>query len=425
MAKTFWDGLRNYFRNGWSLDSIDYSSRRQQRKLKKGKLQGDVSGFGDIFDRYGMLGANSDGYRTSKSIGNGGAFSNTQLAEMQYNHDEAQIDRDWNERMYQQYQSPEAMMRQYDDAGLNSALMYGGVDINGPSGGSAASVSGADGGEDPQSGFERVMGVMSQFLNMITGASSIGATVKDISNRSKATDSEIALQTAEINKKKVETEGITIDNERKQLQFTIEQAVKAAVISQKQADASIAEWNAAVLAGTPVDEATNNILTKYKIDAQNLSNLEQTGKNLVEEGNKITAETELIRGRNAREYDKNHADIRKINSEISLIDSEKSFTDVQSSVQEQVRKSAEVKAYYDQYAKDNALPLGDYTAIALFRSYQISYEITHKSEYLTMMKEIRRLLYQNMGKDVKLTWKDAAKFTTDVVGTAASVITKK
>ena len=425
MAKTFWDGLRNYFRAGWSQSPIDYSSRRQQRKISKGKLQGDVSGFGDIFARYGMLGADSNGYRSSKTIGNGGAFSNTQLAEMQYNHDEAQIDRDWNERMYQQYQSPEAMMRQYDEAGLNSALMYGGVDINGPSGGSAASVSGADGGEDPQSGFERVMGVMSQFLNMITGASSIGATVKDISNRSKATDSAIALQTADINKKKVETEGIKIDNERKQLQFTIEQAVKAAVISQKQADASIAEWNADVLAGTPVEEATNNILTKYKIDAQNLSNLEQTGKNLVEEGNKISAETELIRGRNAREYDKTHADIRKINSEIGLIDSEKSFTDVQASVQEQVRKSAEVKAYYDQYAKDNALPLGDYTAIALFRSYQISYDITHKSEYLTMMKEIRRMLYQNMGKDVKLTWKDAAKLTTDVVGTAASVITKK
>lgn len=61
--------------------------------------------------------------------------------------------------MYIKYQSPEAQMRQYQAAGLNPALMYqGGVDINGPSGGSAASASGAVGGDTPQSGFEMVIG---------------------------------------------------------------------------------------------------------------------------------------------------------------------------------------------------------------------------------------------------------------------------
>ena len=236
MAKTFWDGLRNYFRTGWSQSPIDYSSRRTQRKLSKGKLQGDVTGFGDIFDRYGMLGADSNGYRSSKTIGNGGAFSNTQLAEMQYNHDEAQIDRDWNERMYNMYQSPEAQMRQYQEAGLNPALMYqGGVDVNGPSGGSAASTSGADGGEDPQSGFERVMGVMSQFLNMITGASNIGQSVVQLKNQTSETR-------ATVEEKKAHAANLEADTAGKQLsnQITAAFGMAEAYYKNEQSRASIA-----------------------------------------------------------------------------------------------------------------------------------------------------------------------------------------
>lgn len=182
---------------------------RDEHRGKVGKIQDNVvgQGFGDIFDKYGALGADDDGNRNSKTIGRGGAFSNTQLAEMQFNHDEAQVDRDWNERMYNMYQSPEAQMRQYHEAGLNSALMYnGGVDINGPSGGSAASASGAVGGEDPQSGFERVMGVMSQFLNMLTGASGIGQSVVQLKNQTAQTNSSVGLQNADADLKRAQTE---------------------------------------------------------------------------------------------------------------------------------------------------------------------------------------------------------------------------
>lgn len=420
MAKTFWDGLRNYFRSGWSQSPIDYSSRRTQRKLSKGKLQGDVSGLGDIFDRYGMLGADANGYRSSKTIGNGGAFSNTQLAEMQFNHDEAQVDRDWNERMYNMYQSPEAQMRQYREAGLNPALMYqGGVDINGPSGGSAASTSGAVGGEDPQSGFERVMGVMSQFLNMITGASSIGSSIKDISNRTKATNSQVALQDADIKKKEAETKGIEIDTARKQLQFTIEQAVKADVITKVQADASLAEWNAEVTTGVPVEEATNNIITKYKIDTQNLENLGA-------EHDKITAETALVNGRNTREAAKNRADINKIQYEIGLLysqkllvnsqktlaQSEKALNDLQLQINQQVEKSQSAKAFLDDYAKENNLPFGDYTVIALYRYFQTQYADTKDDKYLKKINELYRWMHQNRGKDLDITTKDLVKIVS-------------
>lgn len=203
---------------------------RDEHRGNVGKIQGNVvgMGYGDIFDKYGALGADADGNRNSKAIGRGDQFSNTQLAEMQFNHDEAQVDRDWNERMYNMYQSPEAQMRQYQEAGLNPALMYdGGVDINGPSGGSAASASGAVGGENPQSGFERVMGVMSQFLNMLTGASNIGQSVVQLQNQSAQTKSTVALQSsdaalkgAQAEQTKVQTNNAILDGEMKQLELS-------------------------------------------------------------------------------------------------------------------------------------------------------------------------------------------------------------
>lgn len=200
MSTTIWERI-------WSKKKREEWRARHRDEV--GKIQQNVvgQGFGNIFDKYGALGADADGNRNSKAIGRGAQFSNTQLAEMQFNHDEAQIDRDWNERMYNMYQSPEAQMRQYQEAGLNPALMYnGGVDVNGPSGGSAASVSGAVGGEDPQSGFERVMGVMSQFLNMLTGASSIGQSVVQLKNQTAETNSSVAVHNADADLKRAQTE---------------------------------------------------------------------------------------------------------------------------------------------------------------------------------------------------------------------------
>lgn len=229
MSTTIWERI-------WSKKKREEYRARHRDEV--GKIQQNVvgQGFGDIFDKYGALGVDDDGNRNSKTIGRGGAFSNTQLAEMQFNHDEAQVDRDWNERMYNMYQSPEAQMRQYQEAGLNPALMYnGGVDINGPSGGSAASASGAVGGEDPQSGFERVMGVMSQFLNMLTGASSIGQSVVQLKNQTSETK-------ATVEEKKAHAANLEADTAGKQLsnQITAAFGMAEAYYKNEQSKASIA-----------------------------------------------------------------------------------------------------------------------------------------------------------------------------------------
>lgn len=426
MANTVWDKIRNSFRHYLSIPgTIDYSARRQNKKRDNGKLQGDRSGFPEWLQKYAGMGLNENGEISSDAIGRGKGFSNTQLAEMQYNHDEAQLDRQFQEDMYNKYQSPEAQMRQYQAAGLNPALMYeGGVDINGPSGGSAASVSGAAGGDTPTNSFEQVMGVMSQFLNMITGASGIGSSVMNTVNQSKATNSTVALQNADIAKKEEETRGIKIDNQRKQLQLAVDRAVQADVISQKQAESFKAAWEADVLAGVAPETATQNVLTKFGIDIAELDKKGSEAEKNRADADKASAEAELARGRNTREAAKNVADIKFINKQMEVLDSQKTLNGaeeelakVNKSVQEQVNKSAEAKSFLDDYAKENNLPLGNYTAISLYRHYQLQYVDTQKKQYLRKMNDIRDLLHRNMGKDVNYTGKDFGKDLAKVVTT--------
>jgi len=50
----------------------------------------------------------------------------------QFNASEAQIGREWQESFYQNYQSPAAMVKQYEDSGLNPALLYEGAGSGSP-----------------------------------------------------------------------------------------------------------------------------------------------------------------------------------------------------------------------------------------------------------------------------------------------------
>lgn len=55
----------------------------------------------------------------------GTGLSNEQRAYLRFSHYESDLARQWDEEMYNKYNSPSALMAQYRDAGLNPALMYG------------------------------------------------------------------------------------------------------------------------------------------------------------------------------------------------------------------------------------------------------------------------------------------------------------
>lgn len=90
----------------------------------------------------GLTGLLGLGYQISKDSGltaserEANAFSAEQASiARNFEAQQAEIARDWQEQQYLQYNSPAAMIRQYQDAGLNPALMYESA------GGSSASMS--------------------------------------------------------------------------------------------------------------------------------------------------------------------------------------------------------------------------------------------------------------------------------------------
>lgn len=102
-----------------------------------------------------LLGVGYEMYRDSHLTGSqreANAFSESEAEKNRgFQHAEAEIARDWQEQQYLKYNSPAAMVSQYQGAGLNPSLMFGqmtspaSTSTSAPSGDSAASVAPAGG----------------------------------------------------------------------------------------------------------------------------------------------------------------------------------------------------------------------------------------------------------------------------------------
>lgn len=114
----------------------------------------------------------------SNELERGMGFSYTDYAKMKYDYQMWQMNNEYNEQMYNQYQSPAAMVRQYQDAGLNPALMY-----QGASGGSSAlgSSSPADSSSAdysvPQTKTDKFSRIMSVIASMVGVGSQLGNVI--------------------------------------------------------------------------------------------------------------------------------------------------------------------------------------------------------------------------------------------------------
>lgn len=103
----------------------------------------DLFGLGEIigsaiqglFNIYSTGSTNSSNRKIARETNE---FNAQQAAlNRQFQSQEAQIARDWQEEQYNLYTSPQAMVRQYGEAGLNPALMYG-QNLQSSTGGSSA-----------------------------------------------------------------------------------------------------------------------------------------------------------------------------------------------------------------------------------------------------------------------------------------------
>lgn len=81
---------------------------------------------GPIGTALGGVGGILGNIGTGRAQNKQNAFNAAQAEQnRQFQAQQAEIARDWQEQQYLQYSSPSAMVRQYEDAGLNPALMYG------------------------------------------------------------------------------------------------------------------------------------------------------------------------------------------------------------------------------------------------------------------------------------------------------------
>lgn len=168
--------------------------------------------FGSILQA--ILGGASLGYEITKDKHLTGAQLEAneftrQMAEsqMSFQSREAQLARQWQEDFYNQYQSPEAMMRQYQAAGLNPALMYGGAGSPSsppstgiPSGSGGSSVS-PQGSANLVEAFVRLASLSAQIDNVEadTAQKRSQTLMQDIQNYIAENTKDVSIQQAQAN----------------------------------------------------------------------------------------------------------------------------------------------------------------------------------------------------------------------------------
>ena len=145
---------------------------------------------------------------TTGDVRQGKAFSQVDAMKAQMEYASTLEERAYNEYLYNQYESPEAMVRQYDEAGLNPMMLAGGSSV----GGSVNSTSGNSMSLGRGTESARGLDIMSMILNAVMGAAGQVANFKNADSQRISANaaankaaSDVAVNDAEIAKKNAET----------------------------------------------------------------------------------------------------------------------------------------------------------------------------------------------------------------------------
>lgn len=172
---------------------------------------------------------------TTGDVRKGKAFSQVDAMKAQMEYASTLEERAYNEYLYNQYESPEAMVRQYDEAGLNPMMLAGGNSVGGSVNSTGSNSMSLGRGTESARGLD----IMSMILNAVMGAAGQVANFKNsesqrISANANAAKSasDVAVNQAEINKKEAETnlinkqaEGLQIDVNWKDKMYQIQYEV--------------------------------------------------------------------------------------------------------------------------------------------------------------------------------------------------------
>lgn len=215
-------------------------------------------------------------------VASGRAFSETDRFQFQYELGKIREERQWQEEMFNQYQSIPAQVRQMQEAGLNPALMY----QSGASPGTMSSTGASDGSPVSTSGRTpmRAVDKASSILQMLTGvgsvASNIGKSVSDII-RNKSLNEVSAAQAdnynADTQLKYQQADGQRLDNISKSIELEfkryneqLDQMYKEETINKIRAE--IANTNVDTLLKTKTIEVNGK---KIDLMSQQIAESEQ------------------------------------------------------------------------------------------------------------------------------------------------------
>ena len=146
---------------------------------------------------------------TTGDVRKGKAFSKVDAMKAQIEYASTLEERAYNEYLYNQYESPAAMVKQYDEAGLNPMMLAGGSSV----GGSVNSTSGNSMSLGRGTESARGLDIMSTVLNAVLGAAGQVVNFKNAESQRTVANanadkvaSDVAVNDAEIAKKNAETD---------------------------------------------------------------------------------------------------------------------------------------------------------------------------------------------------------------------------
>ena len=145
---------------------------------------------------------------TTGDVRKGKAFSQVDAMKAQMEYASTLEERAYNEYLYNQYESPAAMVKQYDEAGLNPMMLAGGSSVGGSVNSTGSNSMSLGRGTESARGLD----IMGMILNAVMGAAGQVANFKNSesqrisanANAAKAA-SDVAVNDAEIAKKEAET----------------------------------------------------------------------------------------------------------------------------------------------------------------------------------------------------------------------------
>lgn len=160
---------------------------------------------------------------TTGDVRQGKAFSQVDAMKAQMEYASTLEERAYNEYLYNQYESPAAMVKQYEDAGLNGMLLAGGSSVGGSV--NATSNNSMSLGRGTESA--RGLDIMSTILSAVLGAAGQVANFKNAESQRTIANanlvkskSDMEVNDAEIAKKQAETDLIKKQEEALDIDIT-------------------------------------------------------------------------------------------------------------------------------------------------------------------------------------------------------------